>query len=194
MPDLDGWTVLAALKGDPSLADIPAILVTILDERTKGYSLGATDYVVKPVERDRLIQLLRAIGDRGAGRLLLVEDDDATRGAIHRALEREGWAVVEAENGRVALERVADVRPDCIVLDLIMPEMDEFEFLAELLRGPARPGDRSQARRRRRGAPHRHGGHLRGPRRRPRGVSRRSAREREAAAGLARTLRRVFAP
>jgi CheY-like chemotaxis protein len=135
MPDLDGWTVLAALKGDPELADIPVIFVTILDEQTKGYSLGATDYLVKPVDRERLAQVLtRLCGDRRSRRLLLVEDDETTRTVIQHALEREGWAVTPAENGRVGLARVAETRPDAILLDLMMPEMDGFEFLAELRR------------------------------------------------------------
>jgi signal transduction histidine kinase/CheY-like chemotaxis protein len=136
MPDLDGWTVLAALKGDPALADVPVIFVTILDERTKGYSLGATDYLVKPVDRERLLRALeRLCGDRPSRRLLLVEDDEATRTVIRHALEREGWAITPAENGRIALARLAEEpRPDAILLDLLMPEMDGFEFLAELRR------------------------------------------------------------
>jgi signal transduction histidine kinase/DNA-binding response OmpR family regulator len=132
LPDLDGWTVLAALKGDLALADTPVILVTIVDERTKGYTLGATDYLVKPVDRDRLVAVLRSTCARAPGHLLVVEDDDATRAMIRQTLEREGWAVAQAENGRVALDRLAQARPDAIVLDLMMPEMDGFEFLAEL--------------------------------------------------------------
>jgi CheY-like chemotaxis protein len=135
MPDLDGWTVLAALKGDPELADIPVVFVTILDEKTRGYSLGATDYLVKPVDRERLAQVLeRLCGDRPSRRILLVEDDDTTRAVIRYALEREGWSITQAENGRVALARMAAERPDAILLDLMMPEMDGFEFLAELRR------------------------------------------------------------
>jgi CheY-like chemotaxis protein len=134
MPDLDGWTVLAALKGDPALADIPVILVTIVDERNRGYALGATEYMVKPIDRDRLIALLRTLCAHRPGHLLLVEDDEATRALIRQALEREGWAIAQAENGRVALDRVAEARPDVILLDLMMPEMDGFEFLAELRR------------------------------------------------------------
>jgi signal transduction histidine kinase/CheY-like chemotaxis protein len=138
MPDLDGWTVLAALKGDPELADIPVIFVTILDERTRGYSLGATDYLVKPIDRERLAQVLaRLCGDRPSRRLLLVEDDETTRTVTQHALEREGWAITQAENGRVALARMAEERPDAILLDLMMPEMDGFEFLAELRRHAA---------------------------------------------------------
>jgi signal transduction histidine kinase/CheY-like chemotaxis protein len=135
MPDLDGWTVLAALKGDPELADIPVIFVTILDERTKGYSLGAVDYLVKPIDRERLTQVLtRICGDRPSRRLLLVEDDETTRRVTQHALERDGWSVTPAEDGRVALARLAENRPDAILLDLMMPEMDGFEFLAELRR------------------------------------------------------------
>jgi signal transduction histidine kinase/DNA-binding response OmpR family regulator len=138
MPDLDGWTVLAALKGDPDLADIPVVFVTILDEKTRGYALGATDYLVKPVERERLAQVLtRLCGDRPSRRVLLVEDDETTRTVIRHALERDGWAITPAENGRVALARVGEGRPDVILLDLMMPEMDGFEFLAELRRHEA---------------------------------------------------------
>ena len=137
MPDLDGWTVLAALKGDPELADIPVIFVTILDERTKGYSLGAVDYLVKPIDRERLAHALKRIcGDRPSRRILLVEDDETTRAVIQHALERDGWSVTQAEHGRVALARMAESRPDAILLDLMMPEMDGFEFLAELRRQP----------------------------------------------------------
>jgi CheY-like chemotaxis protein len=132
MPDIDGWTVLAAIKGDPTLADIPVILVTIVDDRQRGYALGATDYLVKPVDRRRLVESLRALCAVAVGRILLVEDDAATRTTIRQMLEREGWEVAEAENGRVALERLAGGLPDAIVLDLLMPEMDGFEFVAEL--------------------------------------------------------------
>jgi signal transduction histidine kinase/DNA-binding response OmpR family regulator len=138
MPDLDGWTVLAALKGDPGLADIPVVFVTILDEKTRGYSLGASDYLVKPVDRERLAQVLRRLcGDPVSGRILVVEDDETTRAVIRHALEGEGWSITQAENGRVALARLADTRPDAILLDLMMPEMDGFEFLTSLRREAA---------------------------------------------------------
>ncbi len=132
MPGIDGWTVLAALKGDPALADIPVVLVTIIEDRQRGYALGATDYLVKPVDRRRLVDSLRTLCGVAIGHVLLVEDDEDTRTTIRQLLEREGWEVAEAENGRVALERVATRLPDAIVLDLLMPEMDGFEFVAEL--------------------------------------------------------------
>jgi signal transduction histidine kinase/CheY-like chemotaxis protein len=132
MPDLDGWTVLAAIKGDPLLADIPVILMTIMDEKNRGYSLGAADYMVKPVDRERLAVVLRGIVGRGGRRVLVVDDDDILRRGILEALEKEGWKVSEAENGRVGLERLAEAVPDVIVLDLMMPEVDGFGFLEAL--------------------------------------------------------------
>jgi len=132
MPELDGWSVLAALKGDPALADIPVILVTIIDDRQRGYALGATDYMVKPIDRQRLVDTLRALTGTISGRVLVVEDDEIARASIRQALARGGWQVETADNGRVALERLEHDAPDAIVLDLIMPEMDGFEFLAEL--------------------------------------------------------------
>lgn len=132
MPDIDGWTVLAAVKGDPTLADIPVILMTIIDEKNRGYSLGAADYMVKPVDRERLGVILHRIVGPGARRVLVVDDDDIIRRGVLQALEKEGWKVGEAENGRVGLERLGEALPDVIVLDLMMPEMDGFEFLDEL--------------------------------------------------------------
>ena len=134
MPDLDGWTVLAAIKGDPLLSDIPVILVTIVDEIKRGYALGATDYLIKPIDRERLTKVLRNICSALARQVLVVDDDDMTRRGIRLALEEDGWKVIEAENGRVALARLAETRPDVIVLDLMMPEMDGFEFLDEMRR------------------------------------------------------------
>ncbi|MBI2534476.1 MAG: response regulator [Deltaproteobacteria bacterium] len=132
MPDLDGWTVLAAIKGDPELADIPVILMTIVDEKNRGYSLGATDYIVKPVDRQRLSGVLRNICGAVGRQVLLVDDDDMMRRGMRLTLEKDGWQVSEAENGRIALARLTETRPDVIVLDLMMPEMDGFEFLVEM--------------------------------------------------------------
>jgi CheY-like chemotaxis protein len=135
MPGMDGWGVLAALKADPDLADIPVAMVTIVDDRKTGYSLGATDYLTKPVDWARLSALLRRHERETApDRVLLVEDDAPTREVMRRMLERAGWTVDEAENGRVALERLAAATPGLILLDLMMPEMDGFEFLEALRR------------------------------------------------------------
>jgi CheY-like chemotaxis protein len=127
---MDGWAVLAALKSDPELGDIPVIMLSIVDEKHLGVALGAAEYMTKPIERDRLAAILRKYGRAGARRsVLVVEDDPATRELLRRTLEVEGWSVTEAGNGRAALERVADACPDLVLLDLVMPEMDGFEFL-----------------------------------------------------------------
>jgi CheY-like chemotaxis protein len=129
MPGTDGWGVLAALKNDPALAPIPVVMLSIMDERNLGYSLGAAEYLTKPIERAQLSAVLaRYRREPGAG-VLVVEDDGATRAVLRRALEKEGWQVTEAENGRVGLARAAEQTPALILLDLMMPEMDGFEFL-----------------------------------------------------------------
>jgi signal transduction histidine kinase/DNA-binding response OmpR family regulator len=134
MPDLDGWTVLAAIKGDPELADLPVVLMTIVDEKNRGYALGATDFLVKPVNPERLVGVLHALCNSGRGRLLIVDDDDVGRRQLRTALEQRGWMVTEAIDGRDALNRLNEARPDAIILDLMMPEMDGFEFLEEMRR------------------------------------------------------------
>jgi CheY-like chemotaxis protein len=136
MPGMDGWAVLAALKADPELAAIPVVMVTIVDtERERGFALGAVDYLTKPVEWKRLLAVVRGLRDAGQpGPVLVVDDDPAIREMVRRGLEREGIPVVEAEHGRAALSRLAAPRPALILLDLMMPEMDGFEFL-ETLRG-----------------------------------------------------------
>ena len=136
MPDLDGWTVLAAMKGDPALASIPVVLMSIVEEKNRGYALGAADYLVKPVDRARLIEALRNICGPAAGRVLLIDDDDVVRRGVRLALAPLGWQVTEAENGQVALACLARSRPDVIILDLMMPQMDGFEFVDELRTGP----------------------------------------------------------
>jgi GAF domain-containing protein/DNA-binding response OmpR family regulator len=134
MPDLDGWTVLAAIKGDPALASIPVVLMSIVDQKNRGYALGAADYLVKPVDRSKLLETLTGICGSTAGRALLVDDDDVVRRSVRQALELIGRQVSEAENGQVAVEALATARPDVIILDLMMPKMDGFEFLDELRR------------------------------------------------------------
>ena len=134
MPEMDGWSVLSALKSDPDLSDIPVIMLTLAEDRDKGYALGAADYLTKPIDRDRLVAVLRKYHrDRQRpGSALVVEDDLVAREMMRRTLEKDGWVVSEAENGRLGLERTAEDKPELILLDLMMPEMDGFEFVTEL--------------------------------------------------------------
>ena len=138
MPGLDGWSVLRELKGDPAVADIPVVMLTIIEEKNKGYALGAVDYMVKPIDRERLRAMLSRHREAAmAGRALVVEDDPDTRAWLGGRLREEGWNVAEAENGRVALARLAEAPADLVLLDLMMPEMDGFEFLDVLRRTEA---------------------------------------------------------
>jgi CheY-like chemotaxis protein len=136
MPDLDGWSVLEALKADPALADIPVVMLTILDEKSRGYALGADDYLTKPLDRERLRKVLaRYRGTQAERRALVVEDDPDIRSWLSRTLVADGWSVIEAENGRAALDRLTESGSvDLVLLDLIMPQMDGFEFLDALRR------------------------------------------------------------
>jgi signal transduction histidine kinase/CheY-like chemotaxis protein len=130
MPGIDGWAVLTALKADPVLAGIPVIMLTVVDDRELGYVLGATEYLVKPVDRERL---LAVVSPYRRDRPVLVVDDDAdARQILRRALESAGRAVVEAEHGRAALDALEGLTPAAILLDLMMPEMDGFELVAAL--------------------------------------------------------------
>jgi len=133
MPGMDGWSVLTGLKGEPELADIPVIMLTIVDDKHLGYTLGAADYLTKPIDWSRLAAVLRKYRCvHPPCRVLVVEDDVAMRDMLRRMLEQEGWVVAEAEHGRMALERMAAHRPELILLDLMMPEMDGFAFIEAL--------------------------------------------------------------
>ncbi|HEX2906388.1 MAG TPA: response regulator, partial [Phototrophicaceae bacterium] len=133
MPGLDGWAVLTSLKADPELTNIPVVMMTIVSDKNLGYALGASDYLTKPVDRDRLVGILKRYEcKRPTCDILVVEDDVQTREIVVRMLEKEGWKPREAEDGLVALEKVKEAAPELILLDLMMPRMDGFEFLIEL--------------------------------------------------------------
>ena len=135
MPKMDGWAVLQELKSDPLLRDIPVIMVTIVDDKNLGYTLGADDYMTKPIEREQMSAVLQKYRCKQPPcPVLLVEDDDTTRGMMRSMLERDGWRVTEAANGEEGLERAAENAPNVILLDLMMPRMDGFEFLTRLRR------------------------------------------------------------
>ncbi|MEO8480003.1 MAG: response regulator, partial [Gemmatimonadota bacterium] len=138
MPGMDGWEVLTALKSEADLADIPVIMLTVVDDKKLGYALGAAEYLTKPIDREHLRRVLASYrADDQTRRVLVVEDDHATGDLLRRTLESEGWTVVVAENGREGLACYDEAPPSLILLDLMMPEMDGFDFL-ETIRGAPR--------------------------------------------------------
>ncbi len=138
MPGQDGWSVLRTLKGDPDVAQIPVVMISMVDGHDMGRVLGAADFLEKPVEKERLAAVLRRYrGSRSPAQALVVEDDPAAREVMRRTLEQDGWQVSEASNGREGLRELQRVVPDLILLDLMMPEMDGFAFVEALRANPA---------------------------------------------------------
>ena len=133
MPGGDGWHVLRELKKDPALAGVPVLMLTVVDDRSLGMALGAAEYLTKPVDRDRLIEVVRRLRhEAGSGTALVVDDDPVARRRLVSLLGQEGWSVLEAGDGREALTRLDEATPDLILLDLQMPVLDGFGFLNEL--------------------------------------------------------------
>ncbi|HSJ08372.1 MAG TPA: response regulator, partial [Longimicrobiales bacterium] len=136
MPRMDGWSVLTALKADPITADIPVIMLTMLDDRNLGFALGASEYLTKPLDAPRLLTLLRRYCTGTSAPVLVVEDDPTSRLLLRRMLEQQGLPVHEAENGRAAIDALATITPQLMLLDLMMPEMDGFEVVARMRAHP----------------------------------------------------------
>ena len=133
MPDMDGWSVLEALKTDDTLSEIPVIMLTMVDDLERGFTLGAADYLTKPVNRRRLSKILKRYScGVPPCPVLMVEDDPAIRASMRKMLEKLGCRVIEAENGEAALALMERERPSLIFLDLLMPVMDGFAFAEEV--------------------------------------------------------------
>lgn len=137
MPGMDGWTVLSSLKSDPATAAIPVVMLTMLDDREMGLTMGASEYLTKPVDRQRLARFLSQFrGDRAPGTVLVVDDDPDARDLLRRGLEAEAWVVTEAVNAAEALQAIQVRRPDLILLDLLMPGVSGLQFLRQLRSQP----------------------------------------------------------
>ena len=137
MPGMDGWDVLTRLKNNPETESIPVVMLTMVDDRSKGYTLGVTDYIYKPVDREKLVTALTRCVRYGDTAPILIVDDDATqRDLLKRTLEKDGWETIRAHNGRAALDAVRTRTPSIIILDLMMPEMDGFELINTLRKNP----------------------------------------------------------
>lgn len=140
MQGLDGWEFLSCLKDDRKIAGIPVVIVSILDERGKGFSLGAAEYLVKPVDRDDVISAVRRVARTSPAqpdrKILIVDDDPMVLELMQAVLEPEGFTVLKAGSGREGMALAHEQRPHLIVLDLLMPDVDGFQVLNELKRGP----------------------------------------------------------
>jgi DNA-binding response OmpR family regulator len=133
MPGMDGWSVLTALKANPQTADIPVVMMTMVDDQNLGYALGAAEYLLKPVQAKQLGAILdKYKPDITSNLILVVEDDSGIREMLCRQLKKQNWDVIEAENGIQALMKLADHSPAIIISDLMMPEMDGFELVYQL--------------------------------------------------------------
>ncbi|HXH08668.1 MAG TPA: response regulator [Alphaproteobacteria bacterium] len=135
MPHKDGWQILHELKADPITRDTPVIVLSIVDNKELGNRLGAFDYLLKPFDREAILGTLAHISPH-QGRLLVVDDDPQVVDLVRQILEGEPYEVVAATDGQAALEAIAQKRPDVVLLDLLMPEMDGFTVLEQLQQDP----------------------------------------------------------
>ncbi|MDM8516457.1 response regulator [Desulfobacterales bacterium HSG16] len=136
MPVKDGWTVLSELKSDKATAEIPVVIVSITDNRSLGFGLGAFDYLQKPILPDALIPAVNKILRRKARNILAVDDDPGVHDLLNQILTEEQIALRTASNGRQAIESLNEMIPDLILLDLMMPEMDGFETARQIREKP----------------------------------------------------------
>ncbi len=138
MPKVDGWSVLGIMKSEAKLEQIPVIMLTIVDDRNLGYSLGASEYMTKPIDRSRLIGLIQKFAPGGANApVLIVDDDPDVRALVKTTIEDVGMRTAEAANGKAAMEWLENnPKPALVLLDLMMPKMDGFEFLERVRSRP----------------------------------------------------------
>ena len=138
MKDMDGWTVLSTIKADPDLADIPVVVLSIIDEKAKGLALGAADYLLKPIDRKQLLLVFAGLSRANIhrketlSRILLIDDDETNRTLLRTMLQHRDWQILEAASGKEGFALLEHTLVDLILLDITMPEMDGFTFLAEL--------------------------------------------------------------
>jgi signal transduction histidine kinase/CheY-like chemotaxis protein len=137
LPGMDGWDVLAALKAEPDTAETPVVVVSVLPEHGRGFALGASDYLVKPVARDDLLAALRRVGidspqQEMARRIVVVDDDPVALELVKVTLEPLGWDVRTCSQGVEAPGLVRRERPAVVLVDLLMPETDGFAVIDAL--------------------------------------------------------------
>jgi CheY-like chemotaxis protein len=141
LPRVDGWDFLTKVKADAATRDIPVIITSILDQKGKGFALGAADYLVKPVEKNTLLKTLDTFGLRskpraGPIKILAIDDDPKAIELVTAALEPEGFQVLKSYSGEEGIKIAAAEQPDMVILDLLMPGMNGFEVLNRLKASP----------------------------------------------------------
>jgi CheY-like chemotaxis protein len=129
--------VLAWLKRDPATAAIPVVIVSMLDERGAGFALGAAEYLVKPVDNDELLRAVtHCVAPPGGRTVVAIDDEPLDLDLVEAALAPHGWSVLRAQAGEEGVELVRRERPDVVLLDLLMPEMDGFAVVEALRADP----------------------------------------------------------
>lgn len=136
MPKIDGWSILSQLKADQELQSIPVIMATFLTDRAMGYTLGATDFLIKPLNQNQVQRVLGKYQSLSDKTIMVIDDDETTRKMMRRLLEKEDWTVLEAEDGEDALQKIKINCPKLILLDLMMPKIDGFQFISILRQNP----------------------------------------------------------
>jgi CheY-like chemotaxis protein/nitrogen-specific signal transduction histidine kinase len=134
MPGRDGWSILKECKSDESIKDIPVIMVSQMSQESLAFSLGADDYLTKPIERNKFLDIVKKFVSKESknNTILIVDDDENTRDILSRALEDNGFKAITAKDGNEGLKKLVN-DPTLIVLDLEMPRMDGFEFLEKFV-------------------------------------------------------------
>jgi CheY-like chemotaxis protein len=139
LPQIDGWHVLAELKSDPHTQDIPVVIVSITEDRKVGLALGAAEWLVKPVDRKRLLEAIRGAGPlpgKRGGTILVVDDDPAALRFVTALLESQGYTVLQASGGQAGIDLAIEQLPGGIILDLMMPEVTGFDVVRKLQEHP----------------------------------------------------------
>jgi signal transduction histidine kinase/CheY-like chemotaxis protein len=138
MPGKGGWEVLHRLKITPATAAIPIVIVSIVDNKERGFALGASEYLVKPVQKDPLLAALKKhVGNGSQRKVLVIDDEEASLQLASQVLQSAGYVSVVAHSGREALDLLTKNAVDAILLDLLMPEMDGFEVLGHIKDNPS---------------------------------------------------------
>jgi CheY-like chemotaxis protein len=145
IPKTDGWELLTRLKADQATVSIPVVVVSIIDEPGRGFSLGAADYLMKPVDREVLVRVMQRVvqnhvpNQRGKS-VLVIDDDPVVLELMEAVLRPEGFEILKAADGGQGLRIARERNPALVVLDLLMPQMNGFEVVDEMHGSPETAG------------------------------------------------------